>query len=99
MNMNVKLAGIPEKIIEGAIGAGLAKTKTDAIVLGLIELDHKYRLLEKLEDEEDVRESRRITREVGEGRQKLYSVEEFGKETGLKIGLEKKLGARKRIIP
>ena len=85
MNMNIKLAGIPERIIEGAIHAGLAKTKTDAITLGLLELDHKYKLLEKLEDEEDIRESDRIMDEVKSGKQKLHSQKEFEKQAGIKL--------------
>jgi len=84
MNMNVKLTGIPEQIIKGAIKAGLAKTKTDALTLGLIELENKYRLLERLEDEEDVRDAKRILSEVAEGKQKLYSAKEFEARTGVK---------------
>ncbi len=85
MNMNIKLAGIPERIIEGAIHAGLAKTKTDAITLGLLELENRYKLIEQLEDEEDVREVRRIEREIKQGKQKLHSQKEFEKQTGIKV--------------
>jgi hypothetical protein len=51
---------------------------------GLLELNNKYQLLEQLEDEEDVRESTRILREIREGKQRLLSLKEFEKETGLK---------------
>jgi hypothetical protein len=84
MNMNVKLGGVPEKIMDGAILAGLAKTKTSAIILGLMELDNKYKLLERMEDEEDAREARRIMAEVRSGKQKLLSQKEFEKKAGLK---------------
>lgn len=84
MNMNVKLEGIPEQIMDGAIRVGLAKTKTDVIMLGLLELEHHYKLLEQLEDEEDVRDAKRIMHEIKTGKQKVYSAKEFEKKTGLK---------------
>ncbi len=83
--MVVNFQGIPEKIVGAAIASGLAKTKTDVLMLGLIELEHKYKLLEKLEDEEDLKDSLRIEKEVAEGKQKLYSAKEFEKKTGFKI--------------
>jgi len=85
MNMNVKLTGINEKIILGAISAGLAKTKTGAITLGLVELEHKYNLLERMEGEEDLREARRIMAEIKSGRAKLYTRAQFEKKAGMKI--------------
>lgn len=85
VNMNLKLTGVAEQIMEGAVKAGLAKTKTDAIMIGLLELDHHYHLLERLEDEEDVVEAKRILQEVREGKQKLFSQKEFERKTGVKI--------------
>ncbi|HLC37889.1 MAG TPA: hypothetical protein VJI71_00365 [Candidatus Norongarragalinales archaeon] len=85
MNMNVKLTGITEQIIQGAIKSGIAKTKTDAIVIGLLELENRYRLLEKMEDKEDSRDAKRILREIKEGKQKVYTKEEFEKRTGAKL--------------
>ena len=85
MNMNVKFAGLPEQIMAGAIKAGIAKTKTDAIMLGLLELDNKYKLRERMEDEEDAREADRIWAEYAAGKQKVISAKEFEKRTGMKI--------------
>ncbi|MFH0836403.1 MAG: hypothetical protein V1834_04555 [Candidatus Micrarchaeota archaeon] len=82
--MNVKLVGIPEQIMEGAIKAGIAKTKTDALLLGLFELDHRYNLLELLEDEQDVKEAKAALARIRAGKEKLYSLEEFEKATGMK---------------
>lgn len=96
MNMNIKLAGIPEQIMDGAIKAGLAKTKTDVLMLGLMELDHKYKLLEQMEDEEDLRDARRIMAEIKSGKRKVISAREFERRTGLHLmggvlkGMEKK---------
>jgi hypothetical protein len=85
MNMNIRLDGIPENIVLGAIKSGLAKTKTDAILMGLMELDNKYSLLERIEDEEDVREAKRILAEIKSGKQKLISLEEFQRRTGMRL--------------
>lgn len=85
MNMNIRLGGILEEIMDSAVKNGLAKTKTDVISLGLLELEHKYHLLERLEDEEDLREAKRILEEVRAGKQKTYSLTEFEKRTGSKI--------------
>ncbi len=85
MNMTIRLSGIPEKIISGAIFAGLAKTKTDAITLGLLELDNKYKLLEQQEDAEDLRDAERIMAEIKQGKRTLLSAKEFEQETGMKI--------------
>ena len=85
MNMNVRLEGIPEQIIASAMKLGIAKTKTDAIMLGLLALGDKYSLLERLEDEEDARDAERILREEKAGKRKLYNAKEFEKRTGAKI--------------
>lgn len=85
MNMNIKLSGITEEIVAGAIKAGIAKTKTDAIMVGLLELNNKYKLLERQEDEEDVRDAKRILSEIKSGKQKAYSKEEFEKLTSSKV--------------
>lgn len=85
MNMTIKLSGLSEKIMEGAVKAGIAKTKTDAIMLGLVALDYRYNLLEQMEDEHDAREAERVSNEIKTGKQKLYSKKEFEKNTGLKL--------------
>ncbi len=85
MNMNVKLHGIPDQIATCAIRSGLAKTKTDALLLGLMELENKYKLLERFEDEQDVVDAKRILADMKNGKEKTYSLKEFENETGLKI--------------
>lgn len=90
MNMQIKLTGYAEQIMQGAVKYGLAKTKTDALMLGLVTLDNKYKILERMEDEEDIREAERINEEIRTGKQKLYSSEEFSKITGLKLDRKKK---------
>jgi hypothetical protein len=85
MNMNVQLTGIADHIAESAVKKGLAKTKTDALVLGLVELDHRYKLTEYAEDQEDMADVRRILRDIQSGKEKLLTAKEFEKRTGVKI--------------
>ncbi|HLC38240.1 MAG TPA: hypothetical protein VJI71_02195 [Candidatus Norongarragalinales archaeon] len=85
MNMNVKLSGIAEQIVESAVRSGIAKTKTDVLMIGLLELNNKYDLLERIENKEDLREAKRVLSEIRSGKQKLYSKKEFEKQTGLKL--------------
>lgn len=82
--MNIKLHGITEQIVEGAVKKGLAKTKTDAIVLGLVELDHKYKLTKYQEDEEDLTDARRILDEIKNQKKELLSLSEFKKRAKLR---------------
>ncbi len=83
--MNVKLSGIAEQIVESAVRSGIAKTKTDVLMIGLLELNNKYDLLERIENKEDLREAKRVLSEIRSGKQKLYSKKEFEKQTGLKL--------------
>lgn len=46
---------------------------------------NSYSSLERLEDEEDLADSVRIDEEVAEGKQKVYSLKEFKKKTGVTL--------------
>ncbi len=60
MNINIKLEGILEKIIENAIKKGLVKTKAEAVRLSVLELGKEYGLLEEPElNEKTIRELRK----------------------------------------
>ncbi|MCX6767248.1 MAG: hypothetical protein NTY90_00755 [Candidatus Micrarchaeota archaeon] len=85
MNMNVKIVGVPEQIIDRAIKAGIAKTKTAVLMLGVLELANKYDLLEKWEDEQDAREAKEILARMRAGKEKVVSLEEFEKRTGIRL--------------
>jgi hypothetical protein len=85
MNMNVRITGVPEQVIDRAIKAGIAKTKTAVLTLGVLELANKYGLLEKLEDEKDAEEAQRIWERIRAGKEKLVSAEEFEKRTGIRL--------------
>ena len=46
MHVTVKFKGVIEDILENAVEEGIAKTKTEALRLGVLELANKYNLLE-----------------------------------------------------
>ena len=80
MNVNVKFSGAVEKIIDEAISKGYASTKTEVLRLGLFELNNRYKLLEEMEDAEDIARADAIMERVVSGKEKLYSEKEILKK-------------------
>lgn len=64
-----------EEIIERLLEQGIAKTKAEALRLGLLELNDKYQLvgIDK-ELKADILEINRIDRDIKTGKEKVYSV-------------------------
>ena len=77
MNVNVQFKGLIEEILEEAERKGLAKTKTEALRLGVLELNNRYHLLERrveeIEDMQDVKELEEMRTSVKKGKAKLIS--------------------------
>jgi len=73
INLNVKFAGAVETILDEAVKQGYASTKTEALRLGVFELNNRYHLLQKMEDEEDIAKADAIMERVASGKEKLYS--------------------------
>jgi Arc/MetJ-type ribon-helix-helix transcriptional regulator len=86
MNMNVRLEGKMEAIVDAAIAQGIVKTQMEAIRAGLSELNTKYRLLESYAfiptekiSKKELTEHRKALREMEAGKE--YSMEQvFGKK-------------------
>ncbi|MCD6523129.1 MAG: hypothetical protein J7K68_05275 [Candidatus Diapherotrites archaeon] len=75
MNISMHFEGIMEEIIEKLLKLGIAKTKAEALRLGLLELNDKYQLVGvDKELEEDLIEINRIERDIKTGKEKVYSV-------------------------
>ncbi|MFH1751118.1 MAG: hypothetical protein ABH863_05555 [Candidatus Micrarchaeota archaeon] len=81
MNMNVRLEGKLEQIVDAAIAQGIVKNQIEAIRVGLLELNTKYHLLERYTfiptekiSEKERKELRKIMREMESGKE--YSLEE-----------------------
>jgi hypothetical protein len=49
MRTTVEFKGIPELILEKAVKIGLARSKTDALRMGVFALNNEYRLLKNIE--------------------------------------------------
>ena len=83
MYATVKLEGFVDDILEEAVKKGLAKTKTEALRLGVLELNNKYGLLssvvERLEDQEDVDYIRKARKKLASRELKLYGEKELKK--------------------
>ena len=84
MNISMHFEGYAEKIIDEALRQGLAKTKAEALGLGLLELNDKYGLiasdLEEKELQQDIREFDRMEKRIASGKTKLHrakSIEEI----------------------
>jgi hypothetical protein len=75
MNMNVKLEGKMEQIVQAAIAQGLVKNQIEAIRVGLLELNTRYQLIgtysniptERISDKER-KELRKLMKEMDEGK-------------------------------
>ncbi|MFH1443589.1 MAG: hypothetical protein ABIG96_06150 [Candidatus Micrarchaeota archaeon] len=86
MNMNVRLEGKMEQIVDAAIAQGVVKTQMEAIRAGLSELNTKYRLLESYAfiptekiSKKELAEHKKILKEMEAGKE--YSMEQvFGKK-------------------
>ncbi len=80
MNVVVNFEGKLDAILAEAVKQGLAKTKSEALRMGILMLDREYSLLEKLEDEQDLREAKKIKRLVEAGKMKTRPWDEVEKE-------------------
>ena len=77
MNISMHFEGFMEEIIEMLLKQGIAKTKAEALRLGLLELNDKYQLVgvdRELKD--DLIEIDRIERDIKTGREKVYAVKD-----------------------
>lgn len=51
MRTTLYLEGLPELILEKAVGLGIARSKTDALRMGVFALNKEFHLIEKPEEE------------------------------------------------
>jgi len=52
MHATIKLTGILDKILTEAVDEGIAKTKTEALRLAVLELNNRYDLLGRMREDE-----------------------------------------------
>jgi Arc/MetJ-type ribon-helix-helix transcriptional regulator len=79
MHAIMKFEGVLDRILEQAVKKGLVKTKSEALRMGVIELNNHYRLIEEQEDKEDIEYVRKAKRQLASGKIKLLSEKELKK--------------------
>ena len=78
MHSTMKFEGLMDQILTEAVRQGLAKTKAEALRLGVVELNNKYELIQSSrEDEEDARYIRRARADLARGKLKLHTEKEL----------------------
>ena len=78
MHSTMKFEGLIDDILAEAVKQGLAKTKAEALRLGVVELNNKYELIQnRREEEEDVEYIRKARMEIASGKLKLHSEKEL----------------------
>lgn len=82
MNVNIRITGLLDEILEEAVREGLAKTKSEALRLGVLELNRRYRLLEHEEMAEDIKAIDAAKAAIKSGKVELVGKKEFYKEMG-----------------
>ncbi|MEW6329798.1 MAG: hypothetical protein AB1468_06845 [Candidatus Micrarchaeota archaeon] len=80
MKTTVELTGFAELVLEKAVELGIARSKTDALRIGIFELNDKYKLVESVEAELVARKIERIEEEIASGKRKTESLEDVLKK-------------------
>ena len=74
MNICIKMEGFVEEIIDEAVHKGVAKTKSEALRIAVLELNNKFRLVPEgmtNEEMEDFRLARQLDSRVKNGKDKV----------------------------
>ena len=51
MKTTIEITGFPELVLEKAVELGIARSKTDALRIGVMELNNRFKLVRAPEDE------------------------------------------------
>ena len=88
METLVRLDGAVEVTLEKLVELGYFKTRSEAIRAGILELGKEYSLFKEakeLEAELVIRKVERISKEIDEGKRKVYPLDEVLKEAKIKV--------------
>ncbi|MFH0817290.1 MAG: hypothetical protein V1909_01515 [Candidatus Micrarchaeota archaeon] len=80
MKTTIEITGFPELVLEKAVELGIARSKTDALRIGILELNDKFNLVERAEDELVARKIQKIEDEIASGKRKTESLEQVFKK-------------------
>ncbi|MCX6778598.1 MAG: hypothetical protein NT157_07025 [Candidatus Micrarchaeota archaeon] len=76
MRTTLQFEGLPEIILERAVEVGLARSKTDALRMGIFSLNKEYSLIKDVEEELAAKRLEREEKQMEESRQKYLSEKE-----------------------
>ena len=84
MRTTLAFKGVPEVILEKAVETGLARSKTDALRMGIFALNKEYGLVKDIEMELVARKIRQEKAEIKRKGLKYVSEQEVRKKYGFK---------------
>jgi hypothetical protein len=76
MRTTLEFEGTPELILEKAVEMGLARSKTDALRMGVFALNREYKLIKDIEQELVARKIAKEKKEMVQKKEKYLNEEE-----------------------
>ena len=80
MKTTISITGFPEMVLQRAVDLGIARSKTDAIRIGVLELNEHYRLVEDREAYLVIKKMQKLDEETRAGKRKTLSEEDVLKK-------------------
>jgi hypothetical protein len=85
MRTTIEIKGFPELILEKAVSTGIARSKTDALKVGILIMNDKYRLVDNVKEIDDpklIAAFKRKEKDMKANKQKYITHEEVMKKYG-----------------
>jgi len=85
MRTTIEIKGLPELILEKAVSTGIARSKTDALKVGILIMNDKYKLVDNVKEIDDpklIAAFKRKEKDMKANKQKYITHEEVMKKYG-----------------
>jgi hypothetical protein len=76
MKTTIEITGFPELVLERAVELGIARSKTDALRMGVFQLNDRFHLVQDIEDELVARKAQQISDEIKSGKRKTETTKD-----------------------
>ena len=83
MRTTLEFKGFSKRVLDRAVKIGLARSKTEALRLGILALNREYHLVKPGEEELALNKMERISREIRSGKRKVFSEKAVLQKYGL----------------
>ena len=81
MKTTIEMTGYLEQVLQKAVDVGLARSKTDALRIGVLELNHHYNLVEEASETDlVVKKMIKLDQETKAGKRKILSEDDVFKK-------------------